>query len=73
MTWELFFVRTAVHREKGIWAKADWPDVEAIRPFRNLWLAATRSDTGLAGDGISGLRWLEIPAVVCGDGTQGSL
>lgn len=56
MTCELFFVRTAVHRDEGIWARADWPDVKPIRPFRNLWLAATRSDTDLAGAGISGLR-----------------
>jgi hypothetical protein len=54
MTCELFFVRTAVHREEGIWARADWPDVKPIRPFRNLWLAATRSDTGLVGAGIFG-------------------
>jgi len=43
---------TAVHRGKRIWPDTYWPDAAPRRDFRNLWFAATRSDTGIAGVGF---------------------
>src|SRR5271156_5331628 len=42
-------VCTAVHRGNRNWPAIDWPDAAPRRDFRNLWLAAARSDTGIAG------------------------
>jgi len=46
---------TAVHREMRIWPDKYWPDAAPRQDFRNLWFAATGSDTGIAGVD-SGLR-----------------
>jgi len=45
---------TAVHRGKRIWPDAYWPDAAPRRDFRNLWFAAPRGDTGIAGVGFQG-------------------